>query len=719
MRDRTNITSKYGFITIVFLVLALSSLIFLISSYNRNSDKLNTTVTQMNQSNNDEEKIDSSLSLLYIAENNARMFSLYNDTTYYNAYKNEIQTVKLLIDSLKSNINDDAIGEMVADKELKTQLFLKAQSLVDSILITNNDQGKFIVVKKNIKNSLPKIKSVEHLKLDTTVTAVAAPKKKNKNFFKRVSEAILNKQDSSQTVVNNVLINSYRKDSIRMKYENRILQSQMADLKSHQKALEDLKAKEKAVLEANHNLFMNLQNLLQDIKKHEVKFKEKRNVILSKNAFSLTKNLKISYRYITGFGMLLSLIILVILFLLYKNELALKNAKLQAENYAKLKSEFTATMSHEIRTPLHSIHAFADELNVHDNKQHQSEIIDAIKLSSKMLLSVVNNILDFTKIEKGKFKLEYVTFNPKDIINEIIGGLKIQAKQKNIELNGYIDNSANMLLKGDAFHLRQILLNIISNAVKYTNSGSVAVSAATLPKADKKYMLSLKITDTGIGIPAKDIPHLFDEFSSSEHKEDIVAGSTGLGLNIVKKLVDLHKGNITVTSEVNKGSTFTIEIPYDVSTETDSSKYGQKESSVKHEQTLNKNFQINNFKVLLVENDNFNQKFLSKLFNNQGIAIDIAASAEDALNLLDKKKYDFILTDIGLPGMNGMELAKSIKQNNGINANAVIFGLTGFERNQAEDNIKYFDEWLIKPFKSQDLLDKISKYSSEKNINTV
>lgn len=701
MKNFTATTSKFGFIFISFLVLALTCITLFISRYNKNSNQLDSTVKGLTGTHSKEERIDSALALLYIAENNARMYALYGDSVYYNTYRTQMAGVTTLLNALQNEGNEDALGTLIADKRQKTQLFLQAQAVIDSILLKGDSMRGPGDVQKLVFRKPPRINITRYEWADTSVINGQAGKKKSKGLFGRLSDAIRNKQDTGNKVIDKILVNRFAKDSVKMHYENMSLQMQVEDLKTHQKALDNLKSKEKAVLDANHKLFENLQDLLQEIKREELQQQQSRTQILGQHAYSLTKNLKINSKYITAFSILLSLVILVILFLLYKNELALKKAKRQAEDYARLKSEFTATMSHEIRTPLHSIHAFADELNPRDDRAHQSEIIDAIKLSSGMLLSVVNNILDFTKIEKGKFRLEQLPFNPATVISEILAGLKIQAKQKKLALSGSLDSSVDRLVYGDAFQLRQILLNIISNAIKYTDEGSVTISASAVNISQDKIKLQVHVADTGTGIAQKDIPHLFDEFSTNAHRSEIVAGSSGLGLNIVKKLVDLHKGSISVNSTPDKGTTFTVELPY--STKEDVKR--TKENLPKKQQSVK-----GRIKILLVENDKFNQKFLMQLLSRQEALVQLAGDAETALALIGKEHFDLVLTDIGLPKMSGTTLAERIRNLKTDNAGVIIFGLTGFNKEEVKDNNGHFNEWLVKPFKSADLLEKINRY---------
>ncbi|ANI90328.1 hypothetical protein A9P82_14110 [Arachidicoccus ginsenosidimutans] len=702
MKTRLTLNSKYGFIIIVFLVIALAFLTFFTANYNKNSAKLSSTVNDLSKNHSDEEKIDSALGLLYIAENNARMYALYNEKPYYTAFTSQLKSVAQLIDSLSSNqANEDNLAELVQDKQIKTQLFLKAQLLVDSLLMDNS--VKPVGAPKFVHHTLPPL-DTSMFEVDTTHTTQAPQPKKKKGLFGRIGDAIKNKQDTSMPLVDKMLVQRFAKDSVKMQYENRVLQLQVSDFKGRERALGNLKEKEKNVLDANHRLFNDLQTLLQELKRNELEAQQIRNAALSRNASFLTHNLKINNTYITIFSIILSLGILSVLFLLYKNELALNKAKLQAENYARLKSEFTATMSHEIRTPLHSINSFANELDIKNDSTHQAEVINAIKLSSGMLLSVVNNVLDFTKIEKGKFKLESQPFNPSIIINEILAGIAIQAKQKNLQLTGKINDSTNKEVYGDAFQLRQMLLNLISNAIKYTDKGSVTIEANLNAAANKQVLLHIVIRDTGIGISEKDLPHIFDEFSTNEHKNEVVAGSSGLGLNIVKKIVDLHKGKISVTSKINEGTEFVLDIPYDTQKAKDE---GPK--TIKKEPKANAVLPKNK-KILIVENDKFNQKFLSQLLTKNGYIVQVSDNAESALSLINSDKYALILTDIGLPGMNGFEFADKIKTSKSDNAFVPVFCLTGFDAEDSKGKKELFAEWLVKPFKTQELLEKIGKY---------
>ncbi|SEA18678.1 Signal transduction histidine kinase [Arachidicoccus rhizosphaerae] len=738
----------YGFITVIFLVLALSCLSILAFINQRDTDKLAKAVGDLAETRSSIDRVDDAIRLLYAAENNCRLYILQKDSVFAVAYQQQLEQVSVILDSISESDKfpeNEQVEGLVTEKANKTKQYIKARLLLDSLLQLSESE---LHTHDNIEQS--SAYSVTHplsVQADTTLERIVLPAIPKRKLFRRLKDAITNKQYNrvNQTIV------------VHQKSLDSVYQVKKQDLKDQTNALQEqaalfmaLKSKERALLSANHNLLQSLQNILSSLKSTIVDQQEKKKMLLSKNAFSIASDIRFGNTLLIIFGLLLTLIIIWILQRLFKNSNQLKRAKEKAEEYAHLKSEFAETMSHEIRTPLHSITRFANELSADHKSAEQSEVIDAIKLSSGMLLSVVNNILDYTKMEKGKFKLAETPFNPMLVIREVLLGLQLQAKSKNLQLEEALDNQLNTSLLGDAFQLRQLLINLLSNAIKYTESGSIRIAASLHKKTKDSCVMALAIKDTGIGIDgsvdAKVGGSIFDAYVTAIHRREIKEGSTGLGLSIVKKVVALHKGKINVESIKDKGTTFYIELPYlldnnvqapinplEPELSTENIKIPENNKKTKHEMegtllssSLNQTTGQPNeafskssnqiqqpiiANILVVDNDILNRTYMAMLLKRKGYQVIESSGAEDALNKLKSQQLDLVITDISMPGMSGYQLAATIRSNEGMNQKIPILGVSGQKpesQNSRQLTVENFNGWLLKPFEPSQLFELVT-----------
>jgi CheY-like chemotaxis protein len=273
----------------------------------------------------------------------------------------------------------------------------------------------------------------------------------------------------------------------------------------------------------------------------------------------------------------------------------------------------------------------------------------------------------------------------------VILGLAIQAKRKNLILNSNIDISTEEKVYGDAFQLRQVLINIINNAIKYTDKGSISVSASFNTIDQVTGILEIFIQDTGIGISEEQLPYIFEEYNTQNASSEVKQGSTGLGLSIVKRIVNYHKGEIKVNSVPGKGTSFTIKLPYDV--------FVEKEVTSKLIPT-NAPFS----KVLLVDNDPLNLKILNLLLVNENYIVTNSMNGAEAFERYKNSDFDLVITDISIPGLNGFELARKIRAlPNSEKASVPIIAISGFEKNE-ESEQSGISAWLEKPFDTDELL---------------
>ena len=385
-----------------------------------------------------------------------------------------------------------------------------------------------------------------------------------------------------------------------------------------------------------------------------------------------------------------------------------------AENHALSKSRFMASMSHEIRTPLNSIIGFSEQLAQGKLSDTQKEQSSAILSSSRMLLDVVNEILDFSKYETGKMNFEVAPFKPYEAIADIAAGMQVQAGKKGIALNHQLDFNKDLCLLGDHFRLKQVIMNLVSNAIKFTPRGQVFINAfMTDGKQPGFNILNVHIRDTGLGIDKEHLPFIFDEFSqvTSAQKATTTAG-TGLGLAIVKKIIELQGGSVKVTSKLGEGSIFSFKLPMEVSTVDACIPQEAAASIDPHELVAGKH-------VLIAEDNKLNVLLVSTILKKWNITFDVAYDGREALQLFEDHPYDIILTDIEMPEMGGIEFSQLVRANGNPNkASLPILALTA--NVLKEDRDKYLSVGMtgvvLKPFSERNLIDNIAAALNQSNM---
>ncbi|MGD9733515.1 MAG: response regulator [Desulfamplus sp.] len=404
---------------------------------------------------------------------------------------------------------------------------------------------------------------------------------------------------------------------------------------------------------------------------------------------------------------------------------ALKREKRAAEAANRAKSEFLANLSHEIRTPISIIIGVSRLIRETILTKEQKQYTDMIADSSEILLSLVEDILDFSKIEAGKVELESIDFDLKELIRKITDMLKIKASEKGLSLNYNIFEDVPCLLKGDTNRLRQIILNLINNAVKFTQKGGITLTIENFyppptseiskePDKQKekhydKIPLCFKVADTGIGIKKEQLSRLFQPFSQAEASTTRKYGGTGLGLVISKRLVELMGGEISVESEYGRGTTFCFTALF------------EKGSAAEDIHLLKKNISINttplaDVKVLVAEDNPFNQTIALKILEKMGVYADLAVNGKEVVEMLGKKDYDIILMDIQMPEMDGLEAARTIRSQN---YNIPIIAMTANTTEKDCENC--FDAgmngYISKPIDYVELQEIIYKHAEKNSIS--
>ncbi|WP_413998522.1 PAS domain S-box protein [Flavobacterium sp. W1B] len=341
-----------------------------------------------------------------------------------------------------------------------------------------------------------------------------------------------------------------------------------------------------------------------------------------------------------------------------------ENATLIAENAVKAKQQFLSNMSHEIRTPMNAIIGFTKVVLKTDLTVKQREYLDAIKMSGDALIVLINDILDLAKVDAGKMVFEKTPFKMKASISAMLHLFETKIQEKNLKLITEYDNKIPDVLVGDPVRLHQIILNLVSNAVKFTSKGRITTSVNMLHEDEDKAIIEFAVNDTGIGIPTSKIDSIFDNFQQATSGTSRLYGGTGLGLAIVKQLVEPQGGKIRVKSEVNVGTTFSFTLSFQKT---------NADAELENE-LMELDSEIKNIKVLVVEDIPLNQLLMKTLLDDFGFERDMAENGQIAIEKLQNNSYDIILMDLQMPIMNGFEATEYIRKT--LNLKIPIVALT-------------------------------------------
>jgi signal transduction histidine kinase len=408
---------------------------------------------------------------------------------------------------------------------------------------------------------------------------------------------------------------------------------------------------------------------------------------------------------------IVSLIMIVWLYTLYRNysfkkkinlELTSANeelaaAKEKAEEASRLKSQFVSTISHELRTPLYGVIGITNMILDEHKELAGSAHLNSLKFSAKYLLSLVNDILQINKIEENRLVLENLTFNVSDEINTIMNSLQFITVRNNNVVTAEIDTDIPEIVIGDKIRFSQIIMNLVSNALKFTSNGEVVITANLEKVVGKKHFIYFSVRDNGIGIAQADQAKIFEKFVQIERKKDDYQG-TGLGLSIVKRLIEAFGSEINITSKEHEGSEFSFTIGFEV----DPEKSAEIISNIEVDLTSG---QI--FNILVVEDNKINQVVTKKIIESNNYRCHVADDGYAALDMLTHETYDLILMDINMPGINGFETSRKVRE---LGIEIPIVALTAFEKEEiAEEALSAgINDIIIKPFEPVKLFRIIS-----------
>lgn len=704
---------RYAIIVSLIFILFITA--FCLYLYYRKAERIRYNVGQMIIARESAAIIDSCLVNLYSADNSSRLYALTSDAQYFNQFSNEINFVNRLINELneknKVALPGRKFNHLIDLKTVKTQNYIKLKLLSDSLL---KSAGKINSIIKQVNHQVIKVpvinKVITEVKTDTIKSVSKAVHKKH--LFGRIIEAFsVKKSDSvrrtelerqkSPTVIQKSIVTKVKITAVLPKaaidYQKKYRQLFKANT--------DLNQSEIEILQVNNNL---ISHIIRSLKRDKI---IEQNNINSRSG-ELNDGLEdvlFKFKRLSTlvFFLLLSLLLIILynVWKIFRNEKEIISYGEDAEQYALSKSAFLASMSHEIRTPLNSVIGFSEQLSQSELNAIQKEQLNAISSSSKLLLEVVNEILDFSKFETGKMSFDPVPFLPYPTLVEVFNSLQPQAIAKGIKLEKHLSFEEDICFSGDCFRLKQVVLNLLSNAVKFTSAGKVVLKASVTAEESGCRILNVAVEDSGIGITKENIPLVFSEFGQvADAQQKASQKGTGLGLAISKKIVELQGGKIEVTSEIGKGSVFSFQLPFELSDTDSCTKNDRADHTVLHQN-------LNGKHVLIAEDNSLNILLLTTILKKWKITYDTAYDGKEAFSLFEKNEYDLVLSDIEMPVLNGVELSKLIRAF-AVSKKAFIPILALTANVLKEDRDKYIaagmNGVILKPFSEKNLLDNMT-----------
>jgi signal transduction histidine kinase/CheY-like chemotaxis protein/CHASE3 domain sensor protein len=609
------------------------------------------------------------------AENSIRIYSISRDEKFLAPYYEVAKEIDQKVSGLKTYKKYDPVLSAIIDS---IGFLIEEKLLVwhDILIVYDNNN-----IEKKLNEISHEIDSVKSIAENDTV---------KKSIFNRVFK---NKKGKLEKQVQ----------------ERQVLLDKVETLKSSKEHTDELiEKKEMDLAKTSTRITDKLYDLIAVIEKKEnIKLKLK-----AQEAQALSKETYIWIGSFSIFGTLLALLALFILsrYIRKSNayQLALQESKKAAEDLVKAKEMFIANVSHELRTPMNAISGFAEQMLASRESNHQH--LQIIKSSSDHLLHLINDLLDYSKLQANKIELKKSHFITIQVINDVVQMFKVQAHDMKVELSVNFAPQVPAALVGDAFRLKQVLINLLGNAIKFSPNGSVDISLDANTLNSNEVLLEITVSDTGIGIDKDKLDSIFQDFTQEDADISRKFGGTGLGLSIVKKLVDLHHGEIKVESVKNIGSTFKCTLPYLIG---DPAKVKFSSSGLKPPD-------LTGSSVLIVDDAEYNRMLLDIILRKWGASVHQAENGMEAIEKIKKTQYNMVFLDLRMPVLDGVKTAKFIRQGMKLSPKDLpIIMISAMSPKEGQDQFATLgiNDYIVKPVSEATVMQVLSKLNFASTSN--
>lgn len=666
-----------------------------------------------NPANNKFIYINNILTNLYQADGLERSYIQTRQKMQYQEYLKLMDSISIQIDTLALMVNSP-IQQMHTDS-IKKLLLIKQQNLKELSAIKRKNSStalyqqalnKLLAGKDSINHYMTVLRNVS-----TDHDSVYVKQKKRK-FFERLANvfAVQNTSDSNLRVQ---IIQSVRVDSLidpinPVDTIASLITAVMTEIRNDSIAIDNrLKRKELEVLANDRTITMQLRQMLSNIENEElINSFQKVNVQQSR----IEKKTWLII-LVGGFALVTIIFFLVnILKDITKSQhyrLGLEEAKAYSESLLKSKEQFMLSLTHDLKSPLSSIIGFTEIMHndIEVSPQHQN-YLENIRKASDHILNLINSLLDLARLETGNLKIDHIPFNLKLLIEDIVEGFRPQAMVKIIDLQIQYNSSPSLIYISDPMRITQILSNLISNAIKFTEKGKVSIAVSIIGPSEKTDQIRIDVIDTGIGISEENTRRIFEEFARITSVKQYEG--TGLGLTITKKLIYLLKGTISLESKPGEGSRFTIVLPLEKGaqlTDNSSKKIVEQNKEVK--------IDIAGKRVWLIDDDETLLEMTSAILNSAGMAVHSFNDPGKAISSFEKGCANLLITDIQMPGISGVDVLKQIQIKNGGPITSIAISGNSLEENE----LAGFSAFVQKPFQPQTLIDVISGNLERISVN--
>lgn len=697
-----------------------------------NFNKLLGSVQTLSAPDQSEDMIRSLVDDMHIADNDMRNYIMSNDHTSLQSYIHTMEQISVSLDNMKQ---DQAfIGQEATLDTLEEYFQDKADLMYSLVIFKQSGEYEKLnskAIKKlsgqaesgnstpdsqtTIKTQTPTIKSPA---ITQTTPEQDTGKKKGKDTKKDEGflRNLFGSKKKSTTTEETTTAAQSKKDTTTLSIESNgyvidLAEAQrvnMEDVRSILKEIDDeqkryntkLSEKELEILTSDKLIIQQIDAILARLQIQQTSRITAQVISAQENAHRSSRIMLI----VAGVALLIGLIFFVVIVLdiirsnRYKKQLI--EARNRAEYLAKAKEEFLANMSHEIRTPLNAIIGFSEQIEHTHLQPEQYRYIKAVSNAGTHLLNTVNDILDLSKIEAGKLPVETHPLYMQEILEEVVHILSVKAHEKNFPLSLAVGEHMDIPVMGDAFRIKQMLYNIVGNAIKFTEYGFVEVSCSA-QKHKKGIHYAISVRDTGVGIPADKLEDIFNIFEQAESTTARKFGGTGLGLSISRKLARLMGGDITVTSVLGEGTEFVVQLPLKAATQ-------EELLTVATEKRVYTD--LHGLEILLVDDEPYNLLLAEVILSKFGANSTTAANGREAIALIEARSFDIVLADLHMPEVDGYMLANRIRE---IYLQVPLIALTANVMQNDIERIRKagFNDILLKPYKESALLSMIAKYA--------